>query len=127
MTGCKPPLLVLSLLLSMALFTPPQSAIAKTVEAYNGRWAVTFEPTEGTCARRQIEVRISDGVIGHVGDVGFFTASGHVSTEGEVDASIGTLGIAASARGRLSEVNGSGTWTFPDRGCVGRWTAQRLL
>jgi hypothetical protein len=127
MMGCKPRLLVLYLLLSLASVSPPRSAMAETAHPYDGRWAVTFIPDEGACTRQEIEVRVSDGVIGHIGDFGLFTASGEVSAQGQVDASIGTLGIAAHALGHLSEAEGSGTWTFPDRGCAGQWRAQRLL
>ena len=127
MLGYKRRSLLLCLLVSAVFILPPQNATAETAHRYDGRWAATFIPTEGACSRHSIELRVTDGRIGHVGDVGFFTASGEVSAQGQVDASIGTLGIAASARGRLSETEGSGTWNFPDRGCAGQWTAQRIL
>ena len=125
--GCKARLLMLCLCLSLASASLIRSAAAETAHPYDGRWSVTFNPTEGACAQHQIEVRITDGVIGHVGDFGLFTASGEVSPQGHVDASIGTLGIAASARGQFSGAEGSGTWTFPDRGCAGQWIGQRVL
>jgi hypothetical protein len=127
MMGCKARSLMLCLCLSLAFVPLVRPAAAETAHPYDGRWSVTFNPTEGACAQHQIEVRITDGVIGHVGDFGLFTASGEVSPQGQVDASIGTLGIAASARGQFSGAEGSGTWTFPDRGCAGQWTAQRVL
>lgn len=126
MLSFKPRSLVLWLVLSSASLGSSWDAAAETAHRYDGRWNATFIPTEGACAQRTIELRVTDGVIGHVGDVGFFTASGEVGAQGQVDASIGTLGIAASAQGRLSEMDGSGTWRFPDRGCAGQWTARRI-
>lgn len=126
MFGYRPRLLVLWLILGLISLSPPRTATADTPHRYDGRWEATFIPLEGACSQHTIELRVSDGAIGHVGEVGFFTASGEVSSQGQVDASIGTLGIAASARGQLSEGNGRGTWNFPDRGCTGQWTARRL-
>src|SRR3954447_18614773 len=85
MIGRKLPLLVPYLLLSLAFFSFTQSESAETAQPYDGRWAVTFDPIEGACTRYEIEVRISDCVIGHGGDLGFFTASGQVSAQGQVD------------------------------------------
>ena len=126
MFGYKLRLLVLIHILGVCFSSSPWNAVAGTPHRYDGRWEATFVPTEGACSQHTIELRVSDGAIGHGGDVGFFTASGEVSSQGQVDASIGTLGIAASARGQLSEDNGRGTWNFPDRGCTGQWTARRL-
>ncbi|GJD49039.1 hypothetical protein OPKNFCMD_1767 [Methylobacterium crusticola] len=126
MMGYMPRGLVPCLLAGLALSAPPRPASAQAASPYDGRWAVTFVPTEGACARHQIDVSVTNGVIGHSGDFGLFTASGDVSPQGLVDASIGTLGIAATARGQLAGAGGSGTWTFADRGCAGDWTAQRL-
>lgn len=126
MATCEPRFLVPFLILGLAVLLPPRDAAAETARRYDGRWEATFISTEGACAQHRIELRVTDGAIGHVGDVGFFTASGEVSAQGQVDASIGTLGIAASARGRLEENEGRGTWNFPDRGCAGQWTARRI-
>ena len=101
-------------------------AVAQSTHLFDGRWAVTFDPREGSCAQHEIEVRITDGILGHAGLSGFFTASGEVNAKGRVDASIGTLGIAATAHGQLADATGSGIWSFPDRGCSGAWTAHRL-
>ena len=59
------------------------------------------------------------------GTAGFFTADGRVSDQGHVAASIGALGLTASADGQLSDRQGSGTWMFPEWGCSGRWLAER--
>jgi hypothetical protein len=55
-----------------------------------------------------------------------FTTSGHVSEQGRVDASISALGHTATAQGHLAGAGGSGTWSMPEMGCSGQWTARRL-
>ena len=71
------------------------------------------------------EMFIRNGVISHAGHAGFFTAEGRVGDRGRLEVSIGALGMTASADGQLSERQGSGTWQFPERGCSGRWLAER--
>jgi hypothetical protein len=92
---------------------------------YDGLWAVSFVPDQGDCERHDVEVFVRNGEISHVGDHGFFTAEGTVGEQGRVEASIGALGLTVSAEGRLAERQGGGTWVFPERGCAGRWSAER--
>lgn len=99
---------------------------ARAQSRYDGVWSVSLITNQGSCGHRDIEVRVSNGKISHFGDQGFFTASGEVGEEGRVEASIGALGIWASAQGRLSEFRGLGSWVLPERGCSGKWVADRL-
>jgi hypothetical protein len=92
---------------------------------YDGLWSVSLSADQGSCGNRDIEVFIRNGEISHAGDRGFFTADGRVGDQGHVEASIGALGLTASAEGQLSDRHGRGTWAFPDWGCSGQWLAER--
>ena len=93
---------------------------------YDGRWSVVFVSGQGGCQQREIEVSVRASQITHAGWQGLFTASGHVSELGHVDVSIGALGHTATAQGQLAGASGSGTWSMPEFGCSGQWTARRL-
>ena len=80
---------------------------------------VKLDPVVVACANEVIEGRRA-----HC-DRGFFTAEGRVGERGRVEASIGALGMWASADGQLSDGQGSGVWQFPERGCSGQWVARR--
>jgi hypothetical protein len=112
--------LVLALL---ALFGANAPAQARS--PYDGLWSVSLGVDQGSCGDHTIELFIRNGEISHAGDRGFFTADGRVSEQGRVVASIGALGLTASADGQLSDRQGSGTWMFPEWGCSGRWLAER--
>jgi hypothetical protein len=110
-------------LVVLALLGAGGPALARS--PYDGLWAVSFVPDQGDCDRHDVEVFVRNGEISHVGDRGFFTAEGTVGEQGRVEASIGALGLTVSAEGRLAERQGGGTWAFPERGCAGRWSAER--
>jgi hypothetical protein len=101
------------------------NAPAQARSPYDGLWSVSLRDDQGSCGNRTIELFIRNGEISHAGDRGFFTADGSVSEQGRVEASIGALGLTASAEGQLSERQGSGTWMFPSWGCSGQWLAER--
>ena len=92
---------------------------------HDGRWSVVFVSQQGGCQQREVEVSVSAGQITHAGWQVLFTTSGHVSELGHVDASIGALGHTATAQGQLTGASGSGTWSMPEMGCSGYWTARR--
>jgi hypothetical protein len=101
------------------------NAPAQARSPYDGVWSVSLGVDQGSCSDHTIELFIRNGEISHAGDRGFFTAEGRVSEQGRVAASIGALGLTASADGQLSDRQGSGTWVFPEWGCSGRWLAER--
>ena len=107
----------------LALFGALAPAQARA--PYDGLWSVSLSADQGSCGDHEIEVFIRNGEISHAGDRGLFTADGRVGDQGRVEASIGALGLMASAEGQLSDRQGRGTWTFPDRGCSGQWLAER--
>jgi hypothetical protein len=107
----------------LALFGANAPAQARA--SYDGLWSVSLSADQGSCANHEIEVFIRNGEISHAGAPGFFTAEGRVGEQGRVEASIGALGLTASAEGQLSDRQGSGTWMFPERGCSGQWLAER--
>ena len=102
------------------------SAEAQTTNPNDGRWSVVFVSQQGGCQQRQVDVSVSAGQITHAGWRGLFTAHGQVSQQGHVDASIGALGQTATAQGQMAGASGSGTWSMPELGCSGQWTARRL-
>ena len=93
---------------------------------HDGRWSVAFVSQQGGCQQREIEISVQAGQITHAGSQVLFTASGHISEQGHVDGSVGALGHTASATGQLAGATGSGTWSMPEFGCSGQWTARRL-
>jgi hypothetical protein len=99
---------------------------AQAANPYDGRWSVVFVTQQGGCQQREIEVSLSAGQLTHAGWRGLFTAHGQVSQQGHVDASIGALGHTATAQGQLAGASGSGSWSMPELGCLGQWTARRL-
>jgi hypothetical protein len=110
-------------LVVLALFGAGGPALARGL--YDGLWAVSLVADQGDCDRHDVEVFVRNGEISHAGDRGFFTAEGTVGERGRVAASIGALGQTASAEGQLAEQQGGGTWAAPERGCAGRWSAER--
>jgi hypothetical protein len=111
--------------LVLALLALFGAAPAQARSPYDGLWSVSLGVDQGSCGDHTIELFIRNGEISHAGDRGFFTADGRVSDQGRVAASIGALGLTASADGQLSDRQGSGTWMFPEWGCSGRWLAER--
>ena len=93
---------------------------------HDGRWSVVFVSQQGGCQQREIEISVQAGQITHAGWQVLLTASGHISEQGQVDGSIGALGHTATAKGQLGGASGSGTWSMPEFGCSGQWTARRL-
>src|SRR5215207_6714261 len=113
-------------LIGLALFASLEvGAPVQARTPYDGLWSVSLKVSQGSCVDREIELFIRNGEISHAGDRGFFTAEGRVGERGRVEASIGALGMWASADGQLSDGQGSGVWQFPERGCSGRWVARR--
>jgi hypothetical protein len=93
---------------------------------HDGRWSVVFVSQQGGCQQREIEISVQAGQITHAGFQVLFTTSGHINELGQVDASIAALGHTATAKGQLAGASGSGTWSMPEFGCSGQWTARRL-
>ena len=113
-------------LIGLALFASLEGgAPVQARTPYDGLWSVSLKVSQGSCVDREIELFIRNGEISHAGDRGFFTAEGRVGERGRVEASIGALGMWASADGQLSDGQGSGVWQFPERGCSGQWVARR--
>ncbi len=98
---------------------------AQATNPNDGRWSVVFVSQQGGCQQREIEITVSAGQISHTGARGLLTASGHVNEQGHVDAGISALGHTATAQGQVSGASGSGTWSMPEFGCSGQWTARR--
>ena len=110
----------------VALVLLGTSGQAQATNPNDGRWSVVFVSQQGGCQQRQVDVSVSAGQITHAGWRGLFTAHGQVGQQGHVDASIGALGHTATAQGQLTGASGSGTWSMPELGCSGQWTARRF-
>jgi len=109
----------------IARFVREAGPAAQARAPYDGLWSVSLKVDQGSCGQHEIEMFIRNGEISHAGDSGFFTAEGRAGDRGRLEVSIGALGMTASADGQLSDRQGSGTWVFPERGCSGRWLAER--
>ena len=115
------PRAVVLALLALSLANTP----AQARSPYDGLWSVSLKVDQGSCGEHEIEMFIRNGEISLAGHSGFFTAEGRVGDRGRLEVSIGALGMTASADGQLSDRQGNGTWQVPERGCSGRWLAER--
>ena len=115
------PLSIAVVLLALVSSSAPSQARTP----YDGLWSVSLGVDQGSCENREIDLFIRNGEISHAGDSGFFTADGRVDERGRVEVSIGAFGVRASADGQLSDLQGRGVWQFPERGCSGKWVAER--
>jgi hypothetical protein len=102
------------------------AGIAQARSAYDGSWDLVFMTQRGACdASYNFTVNIANGVVTHPNLVRF---KGYVARSGAVRASVFVQDKYASGSGRLSNVNGRGTWSgyAGNARCSGYWTAQRI-
>ena len=118
---------IIAALVLLGLSAEAQTTIPQATNPNDGRWSVVFVSQQGGCQQREAQISVSAGQITHAGWRGMFTAHGQISQQGHVDASIGALGHTATAQGQVAGASGSGTWSMPELGCSGQWTARRLV
>jgi hypothetical protein len=112
----------------LALVLAPSPAGAQRgVAKFDGLWSVLVITEAGTCDRAyRYGVRIANGQIMYAGEAGirFF---GEVKSNGSVTVTVQSGDRTASGTGKLSTVDGGGTWfgTSPSNRCSGTWEAER--
>ena len=93
--------------------------------AYDGSWDLTFLTKRGACdSAYNFTVNVTNGVVTHPNLVKF---RGYVAATGAVRASVTVQDKYAAGSGRLSGVDGRGTWSgyAGSSRCSGSWTAHR--
>lgn len=92
---------------------------------FDGAWSVLIVTEQGKCDRAyRYPVKIQNGSVGYAGSASF-TVSGKVGAKGEVTVTVARGSQSATGTGRMSDTDGSGTWTAGAGDCSGTWTAER--
>jgi phage tail sheath gpL-like len=109
----------------LGVFAPISRANAA---AHDGNWSVLVITEKGNCDRGyRYSVNVANGQVRYSGSAAV-GINGTVTPQGTVKVSIGANGQGvATGSGRLSAVNGNGTWRSVSNGsqCSGRWEAER--
>ncbi len=112
--------LALSLAALLAIAAP-----AAARGPHDGVWLVTTTTASGLCEPSQsFYVFVADGELRPGARA--VEASGRVDARGGVRGALSAQGFAAEAVGRLQGAAGQGTWSSPNAGCSGTWTAERM-
>lgn len=114
----------LALLAVLATAALPSTADARA-RGYDGIWNVTFATTRGNCSSGYSVPFTVTG--SRVSSAGGGRVSGRVSRRGAVAVRVSVGASHASGGGRLSGVNGAGSWKGIISGdpCSGTWQATR--
>ena len=119
--------LVAALIIPMsALCTYSAEARSAPLNAFDGRWHLSFETRTGACDPiYEFDVNISNGIITHPNLVKFH---GRVAPNGAARASVTVQDKHASGAGRLRSTRGTGSWSgySGTTKCSGVWTAQKI-
>ena len=99
---------------------------AQAATKYDGQWSVEVVTERGDCDRAyRYGIVIENGQARYAGGRDF-QVSGRVQANGAVRGAIVRGADKAEVVGRLTERDGSGTWTAAGgRTCGGRWNAER--
>lgn len=96
---------------------------ATSAPNYDGLWSVVIMTQRGTCDRAyRYPVRIAHGIMVNAGD-SMVNISGRVGGNGSVVVHVTAVGQTATAQGRLSGINGAGSWSGGE--CAGTWQAEK--
>jgi hypothetical protein len=92
----------------------------------DGRWSIEVITEKGDCDRAyRYSVLVENGKARYAGSEPI-AVSGSVAPSGAVKGSIAYGENRAHVSGKLSEVSGTGQWTWSgSRTCSGRWNAER--
>jgi hypothetical protein len=102
---------------------PSNAAHRGSGSAYDGTWSVAIYTQRGACGSIRVAVRIVGGRM--YSEDQSYQASGAVSANGVVRASVAGAGRSASGSGRLSHNSGAGRWWSSRGECSGTWSASR--
>ena len=113
-----------ALLAASALPAAP-APISAGKQSLDGTWSVLIVTEKGKCDRAyRYPVKIEHGSVGYAGSASF-TVSGKVDPKGAVIVTVARGSQSATGTGRMSDTDGSGTWTAGSGDCSGTWTAER--
>ena len=114
----------MALLAALVAATLPSSADAR-VRGFDGIWNVTFATTRGNCSSGYSVPFTVTG--SRVSSAGGGRVSGRVNRSGAVAVQVSVGASHASGGGRLSGMNGTGSWRGVISGdqCSGTWQAIR--
>ena len=103
--------------------SPTNAARRGGGSAYDGTWSVAIYTQRGICGSIRVAVRIVGGRM--YSEDQSYQASGAVSANGVVRASVAGASRSASGSGRLSGNSGAGRWSSSRGECSGTWSATR--
>ena len=118
--------LLLALTLGAVLLlacAPTNAARRVSGSPYDGTWSVAIYTLRGECGSIRVAVRIVGGRM--YSEDQSYQASGAVSANGMVRASVAGAGRSAAGSGRLSGNSGAGSWRSSGGECSGSWSATR--
>jgi hypothetical protein len=108
-----------------APFILPHAAIAETIPAHDGQWAVEIVTEKGWCDVYRWNIGVAGGRITQVGAPGA-VANGSIDPKGRVSVQLARGSDIMSVTGSIVAKTGSGAWVLPNRSCAGHWSAQKL-
>lgn len=92
---------------------------------FDGQWSVLIVTEKGRCDRAyRYPVRIENGAVGYAG-IASFNVTGKVARDGAVTVIVSRGSQRATGTGKMSPIDGGGTWSAASGECSGRWTAER--
>ncbi len=114
-------------LLALPLAVTSPAAAQGLDDRFDGQWGIEVRTTRGSCDplyRFYVGIRAGEvrprSMMGEAGEV-----AGRVGRGGRIRGFLGSRQDQLAVRGRLRDADGGGTWSAPQRGCSGRWTAFR--
>ena len=117
---------IIALAATLAAPTVTQAADARATAKYDGAWSVVVYTSSGPCeAAHRFSGQIVNGEISYA--YGSLEVTGHVEPSGATMVHVIYGTARGEARGRMTAMQGSGTWTGdgPDGRCAGTWSATR--
>jgi len=104
---------------------PAFAAPIASAKSFDGGWSVLIVTEKGTCDRAyRYPVKIENGSVGYAGTASF-NVTGKVGANGAVTVTVSRGDKSATGTGRMSGVDGAGTWTAASGECSGTWSAER--
>jgi hypothetical protein len=112
-------------ILTLSAVPAVPSPMSAPKPSFDGSWSVLIVTEKGKCDRAyRYPVKIQNGAVGYAGSASF-TVSGKVDPKGAVIVTVARGSQSATGTGRMSDIDGSGTWTAGSGDCSGTWTAER--
>jgi hypothetical protein len=112
-------------ILAVSTVSASPAPMSAAKPGFDGAWSVLIVTEHGKCDRAyRYPVKIENGAVGYAGSASF-AVSGKVDPKGAVVVTVARGSQSATGTGRMSDSDGSGTWTAATGECSGTWTAER--